>query len=144
MHGTHWQTDSYLAAQSYLTGHKILVNTDPHRFLISLERWDAAEIRRRIAVLEEYWAPMRTYLRPSDILRTHIGAFQAAENVQQFGIELDSLLAERMQWSVSCRDEKFWRGSPWKRNDRTRIKELIGELWAAEILALPTRHRLLH
>lgn len=140
MHGSHWQTNNYRAAVSYLTGRTILVNTDPQRFLISCEHWNAAEIRKRIEALKCRWVLMRTHLRPSDILLTHVLAFHRADTVQQFGAELDSLLAERKAWHMEAqKDKQFWLLSPWKRNDRTRIKELITEVWAAGVLALPIR-----
>lgn len=140
MHGNHWQTDNYRAAVSYLTGRTILVNTDPQRFLIPRENWNGAEVRRRIEALKRRWALLSSHLRPSNILLTHVLAFHRAETVQQFGAELDSLLAERKNWHMGAKkDKQFWLRSPWKRDDRTRIKELITEFWVAGALALPIR-----
>jgi hypothetical protein len=103
MHGTHWQTDNYRTAVSYLTGRTILVHTDPQRFLIPRENWNGAEVRKRIEALKPRWALVQSHLRPSNILLTHVLAFHRADTVQQFGAELDSLLAERKNWRIGAK-----------------------------------------
>lgn len=139
MEGRFWHADPSLTRteRSYIPNREIIINEDPHRFLVP-PTWTKDAVATALGECRTQWLlPAFNDYRPSPFrLAPLMAIFDGIPDIEAYGKALDALFDARDIWGRPV-ITTTWGGTGWRQTDKARVVDFMLTLWEHRAVAWP-------